>query len=725
VSHAASHQQMREALAIVREHVARNNVYLSKSFLELARARLAALSPSAPAGERLNLLYQLAKLELNHAQESEAIGHFRQAEELLATAGPEASAHLANQLLFDMGMAYLRLAETQNCCQRNTPDSCIVPIRGEGVHTLREGSTQASAYFQKVLRRTAAGDPLHLASRWLLNVAHMTLGEYPDGVPVEFLIPPAALESEQSFPRFPNIAAAVGVDTFSLAGGAIADDFDNDGNLDLVVSSWDPSERLRIFWNRAGRFEEAGAAAGFEGITGGLNLVQADYNNDGFVDILVLRGGWLDKNGRFPNSLLRNNGDRTFTDVTYAALPNEHYPTQTAAWADFDRDGDLDLYAGNESSPRLAAPCQLLRNNGDETFTDIAEAAGVTNDRLAKGVAFGDFDGDGWPDIYVSNYKGENRLYKNQGNGTFVDVAKRLGVTEPIESFPVWFWDFDNDGDLDLYVAAYSGGIAEVAAAYLGQAFDEKALARLYRNDGRGGFEDVAVSMNLNAPHHPMGANFGDLDNDGFLDFYLGTGWPELHEITPNAMYRNDGGERFFNVSTAGGFAHLQKGHAVVFADLDNDGDQDLFEQMGGFVPADKYHDVLYENPGHAGRWISLKLVGRKSNRSAIGARIHIRIMDGGKERDIYRWVGSGGSFGANPLAQHVGLGDAERIAFVEVTWPIDGSVQRFTDLPVETFLEIREGEAEVDYRRVSSFDMEGQSAPLPPLPSGERLGEG
>jgi hypothetical protein len=293
----------------------------------------------------------------------------------------------------------------------------------------------------------------------------------------------------------------------------------------------------------------------------------------------------------------------------------------------------------------------------------VAAEAGVTNRLLAKAVVWGDFDADRYPDIYVSNYEGPNRLYRNRGNGTFEDVAVKRAVSEPWESFPAWFWDFDNDGAVDIFASAYSGGIAEVAAFYLNLPFDRsKTLPRLYRGDGNGGFQEVASRVNLVRPLHAMGANFGDLDNDGFLDCYFGTGWPEYHELMPNVMYLNARAARFRDVTTAGGFGHLQKGHAVVFADLDNDGDQDIFEQMGGFVPGDRYRDALYENPGSENHWICVKLSGTRTNRAGIGARIHVRIVENGRRRSIYRHVNSGGSFGANSLRQSIGLGSAEKI---------------------------------------------------------------
>ena len=202
---------------------------------------------------------------------------------------------------------------------------------------------------------------------------------------------------------------------------------------------------------------------------GGLNLIPGDYDNDGDLDILVLRGAWVGKAGQHPNSLLRNDGQGRFEDVTFeAGLGEVHYPTQTAAWADYDNDGDLDLYVGNETSPEFTSPCQLFCNNGDGTFTDIAARAGVTQGGYAKGVAWGDYDGDRFPDLYVSNLLGPNRLYRNNRNGTFTNLASQLSVTQPLRSFPVWFWDFDNDGTLDLFVASYTGPAGHVAAYHLG-----------------------------------------------------------------------------------------------------------------------------------------------------------------------------------------------------------------------------------------------------------------
>ncbi len=249
--------------------------------------------------------------------------------------------------------------------------------------------------------------------------------------------------------------------------------------------------------------------------------------------------------------------------------------------------------------------------------------------------------------------------------------------------------------------------MAAVAAGYFGVAVDVE-MPRLYRGDGRGGFEDVAARCNLTQFLLPMGANFGDLDNDGWLDIYLGTGYPDYESLTPNVMYRNDGGTSFVDVTFAGGFGHLQKGHSVAFADLDHDGDQDVFEQMGGIFPGDRYGDVLYDNPGFGNHWITIRLVGVRSNRSAIGARIRVTIAENGRSRSIYKHVNSGGSFGANPLRQTIGLGQATRIEALEVYWPTTDRTQTFDDVPMDGLIRIVEGRDALEVRPYRRIELGG-----------------
>ena len=687
----SGHQQMVRLLARAADQADQTNFFTGEGPARQARASLAALPPTASDATRWTALMQVAEEELRLGNYSLAIAHLGRARDLLSRTREAIDPAASAVTRFRLGVAHMRSGEAENCLLNPAATSCILPIRGEAIHVRQSGSRQAIAMFSDVLKMNSKIQALDLAARWLLNIAYMTVGEYPDKVPAPYLIPPKAFESDEDIPRFRNIARELGLDAFSIAGSAIGDDFDGDGNLDLLVSQADPRGQLRFYRNQGGTFADRTREAGLLGLPGGLNIIQADYDNDGDIDVLVLRGGWLEKNGRYPKSLLRNNGNGAFADVTIAAgLASVHFPTQTASWGDYDNDGDLDLYVGNESSETIAAPSQLFRNNGNGTFTDVASEAGVNNDRYAKAVVWGDYNGDRWPDIYVSNYKGANRLYRNNGNGTFTDVAVELGVTQPITSFPAWFWDFDNDGWLDIYAAAYSAEIADLASSALGLPVTTE-LAKLYRGTGQGRFEEVAASRNLTRPNAPMGSNFGDLDNDGYLDFYLGTGYPRLQNLMPNVMYRNRRGKGFADVSTAGGFAHLQKGHGVVFADFDHDGDQDIFEEMGGAFPGDKAHNVFYENPGLGNHWLTIRLVGVRSNRSAIGARIRAEIVEDGTRRSVYKHVNSGGTFGANPLRQTIGLGKATVVETLEVFWPTTGLTQTFTDVAADRALQISE----------------------------------
>lgn len=620
-------------------------------------------------------------------------------------AGTNLNGIFANRTRFYCGIANLRLGETQNCCLRHNGESCIMPIQGGGIHTQTHGSRAAARYFAEILANVPVDLPeterldIVDSARWLLNVAHMTLGEYPAGVPLQHRMPTSFFETEIEFPRFRNVAPELNLDTFNLCGGAVVDDFNGDGYLDIVTSTWDTQGEMRYFQNNDdGSFSDRTEHAGLTGFYGGLNMVQADYDNDGDVDIFVLRGAWLRQYGQHPNSLLQNDGNGRFTDVTFeSGLGEHHYPTKTAAWADYDNDGDLDLYVGNESTKDLPAPCQLFRNDGRGKFTDVAAHAGLDETLFAMGAVWGDFNDDRFPDLYVSTGfsslsaaladGGPNRLYRNNRDGTFTDVAEQLQVTRPMAAFPAWFWDFDNDGVLDIYASCSSGPVGVLTSPM------RFGLNCLYRGDGKGGFDEIAEQVGLDYPAQPMGANFGDLNNDGYPDFYLATGNIQYSEVRPNIMYLNQGGKRFANVTMAGGFGHLQKGHGVCFADLDNDGDQDVYVQTGGAWPGDKYNDLLYENPGFDNHWIALDLEGTESNRSAIGAKIHLRIRENGQPRSVYKWVNSGGSFGCNPLRQVIGIGQATAIERLEIFWPTTGKMQVFEAIAADQFLKIKENE--------------------------------
>jgi hypothetical protein len=191
----------------------------------------------------------------------------------------------------------------------------------------------------------------------------------------------------------------------------------------------------------------------------------------------------------------------------------------------------------------------------------------------------------------------------------------------------------------------------------------------------------------------PMGANFGDIDNDGFLDIYLGMGSPSYGSLLPHVLLRNQGGQSFADVTTSSGTGEVHKGHGIAFADLDNDGDEDIVAEIGGATPGDSHAMRLFENPGHHNDWIGLKLVGAKSNRAAIGARITVTVASEGVNRSIYRDVGSGGSFGASPLEQHIGLGKSARIVDVEIRWPGSNTRQHVAAVAKNQTVEITESQ--------------------------------
>jgi len=685
------------------------------------RESLEKIPPREVSQLKPRILYELGREELRMNNLEEGISRLKEALKLAPEVNFPSSTLRdvwMNRLRFNLGVGYLRLGETENCCQRYTAESCIVPIRGTGIHSRKRGSQQAIGYLAEVLDHPVPDEDImetlrtRLAARWLINIAYMTLGDFPAGVPPRHRVPDSLFESEISFPKFENIGIDMKLDTFNLNGGVIVDDFDNDGYLDILTSTWDLRGQTRFFHNdQDGTFSDRTEAAGLTGFFGGLHLIQGDYNNDGYLDLVILRGAWHGSYGKIPNSLLRNNRDGTFTDVTMeAGLGQAHYPTQTGAWADYDNDGDLDLYIGNESEGDVIAPTQLFRNNGNGTFSDVAQSAGVRDVIFAKGAAWGDIDGDRFPDLYVSVAGGANRMYRNNRDGTFTDVAPELDLTSPKGSFATWFWDYNNDGKLDLWVGSstgpvgllllYPNGIGNPAYDAETQSLQDQITVepmKLYEGLGSGRFRDVAPERQLHYPSQPMGSNFGDLNNDGFLDFYLGTGDVDYAEIRPNVMFLSEGSRRFINVTMAGGFGHLQKGHGVSFADLDNDGDQDVYIQMGGAQWADKFYDAIFENPGFGNRSLTVILEGRASNRSAIGARIKATFKEGDTLRHVYRHVGSGSSFGNNPLRQSIGIGKASHILALEVFWPTTGKTQTFSNVAAGKTIKIIEGKPTFD----------------------------
>lgn len=687
------------------------------SFYPLATIRISdsVLQSSSPEEMVVySAMYNKAHALLQLGEEKQAIEIF---EKLLSDLSPM-DFDRRNEVMKDLAVSYMRLGERTNCIHNHTAESCIFPISVAGRHEDKTGSEKAIELYKRIL----AEDLSDLESKWLMNIAYMTIGAYPEQVPPGLLLKVMDDDTSGTIKPFKDVAAHVGLNLKDMGGGSIIDDFNNDGYLDIVLSSWDLGEPMHYCRNNGnGTFTDVSDSSGLGYLTGGLNMMQTDYNNDGWKDIFVLRGAWKRKFGKAPNSLLRNNGDGTFTDVTKESGLLSFHPTQTATWNDFNNDGWLDVFIGNESTAEAGPqPCELYINNKNGTFTEKSVSAECAFTEFVKGVTSGDYDNDGFADVFISTLNGRKILLKNisAGNGPvkFTDVSQQAGVSSnQTQTFPAWFWDYDNDGWLDILVcgyefykslAYYSG--AEATGAPVGSS----GKVFLFRNKKDGTFEEVSLVSGLTKVAFAMGANFGDIDNDGYLDFYLGTGNPNFKSLIPNKLFKNMNGQRFLDVTTSARVGNLQKGHGISFADMDNDGNEDIYIEMGGAYKGDAYENSFYLNPGqNNNHWINISVEGVTSNKAAIGAKIKVTFTENGKTRSVYRDVNSGGSFGSNPLRQHIGIGSAAVIDNVEIKWPVTGKVQVFKNVPVDRNIKIKENEnsfttyqlAKVDFNKIRS----------------------
>jgi hypothetical protein len=450
-----------------------------------------------------------------------------------------------------------------------------------------------------------------------------------------------------------------------------------------------------VSWS-APLFREVTEQAGLVDPGNERGLAWGDYDGDGDPDLFVVVINGQDR-------LYRNEGDRTFTDVTLAAGLADSTMSAAPAWCDYDGDGDLDLYVARPG------PNSLYRNQGDGTFTEVAAETGVTGTGVSWGLAWGDADRDGWVDLYVVNFgQNPNRLYQNLGDGTFRETAATAGVADSGNGLSASWADFDSDGDLDLYLANKYG------------------VNRFYLNDGRGVFADIADSTGAQDTNHSVGTTWGDGDNDGDLDLFMssdrtvnrlflnqgdlvflpagesaglahpgsgrGLGWADFdhdgnldlylaNSDGDNILYRNEGNATFTDVTAGSGAEDGGTGTAAAWADYDGDGDLDL--ALSNFGDRMRLFENLNEARGH---WLMVKLESPGPNTRAVGARV--RVHAGG--RNWIRENTTGGGYQSqSPHLVHFGLGQAAEVDSVVVRWPT-GEISRHGPFEANQLLVLR-----------------------------------
>ena len=446
---------------------------------------------------------------------------------------------------------------------------------------------------------------------------------------------------------------------FMYIGGIAVCDFDGDGSQDIYITNGERFPNQLYLNNKDETFSEVGQASGVADLSEGWGAICADIDNDGDADIYLT-------NYFGENKLFLNDGKAFFTDATAEAGVGDVGPSTSAALVDYDNDGYLDIYVLNRSQAVVDYANRLYRNNGDGTFSDVTDSSGSGDMGTSLAVGIFDYDNDNYPDIYVVNEFGRDGLYHNNGDGTFTNLARELGI--PLGAgMGVDFSDYDNDGDIDIYVTN---------------------LARdfLLTNNGDGTFEDNGEALGITNVTMAWGVNFFDYDNDGDEDIYVVNGamaWPQIYSET-NVFYINNGTLGFSEKASNMRLDDNGDGRASVCFDFNNDGYGDLL-----MINVSRGELRLFINQNSGNNWIKVKLEGTESNRSGVGAKI--KVEAGGVTQ--YKEIAVGASFASmNSLVMGFGLNKEEIIEKMTVYWP-SGVIQEFTDISVNRLLKINESE--------------------------------
>ncbi|MEM7306310.1 MAG: FG-GAP-like repeat-containing protein [Planctomycetota bacterium] len=615
------------------------------------------------------------------------------------------SSRLANELLRGLARVALQMAEYDDAFvwldlaladERLSPAMRTQLVARQGLVRMKQERYDEA--FELLVEALAGGAPRR-ADLWLLHLVRRATGR-TDGPAFAFR-PDLELAPPDADPDFIDIAAALGVDKLDGLGPSAWSDYDVDGDQDLFVCGCDSYGVL--LRDDGERFHDASREAGLERVQSGYSATFADVDGDGRPDLYIGRDGW---NGPAPNSLFlgtaAEDGAAGFRDVTEASGTGDAGSSFVHVWSDVDRDGDVDLYVANGITGG-GDTNTLYVNDGAGVFADGTGAARLREKRGTKtiGVAVGDYDGDGWPDLFCSGYQTTNRLYRNRGDGTFEERAKAagvLGADHVSTGYVSFFADVDNDLDVDIVrtsLAQWDDVLLGLSADFertspARRARMDRDTPRLYRNRGDGTFTDATAAAGLVHPIGIMGAGVADLDNDGWVDLYFGTGDPDIGRLEPDRYLRNQGGGVFRDLTFAAGLGNLGKGHGVTFVDRDGDGDLEIYAPEGGFVHGDPWRNAFYDNRHADGnRWLHVELEGTRSNRDGIDAKVLVTTGDRTQLRE--RKSGEGfGSTGSSAL--EFGLGDPKRVDRVEVRWP-SGEVQVFDDVPLDARIYVKEGE--------------------------------
>lgn len=556
---------------------------------------------------------------------------------------------------------------------RETPDSATT-LRALGAALLRMGAPGPAA---AALRQAVDLEPELLETRWNLMVAAERAGDDPGGPPERYRLDIPDRDAVSPF-RFEEVSAEVGIERWSRARGSGWADFDGDGDLDLVaLGIRDPHAlyRNRLVEDGAATFAPAALDAALFDPRGGWSALFFDYDRDGDPDLYVTRDGW---DGEDANSLYRNDGGR-FVDVAAAAGVASAADGFTAAVADVNRDGLLDLYVANGVATRGGAPNELFLGAPEGRFVERGEAMGVADHGRSVGSAFGDYDGDGWSDLLVVNFFDGPVLYRNLEGAGFEDVSDVAGIAAPHEAFVGFFFDYDNDGWMDVFIVGFASDMEVALQSRLeGKAVHEGSRLALYRNDRDGTFTDITIEAGLSWNLGAMAATFGDYDNDGWQDIFIGVGAPPMERFEANRLFRNLGDGTFADVSASAGVDDLGKGHGATFADPDHDGDLDLFVPIGGAFPGDRQRSRYYRNPAsqlpHPNGWLHILLRASSLHPDAVGAQVALRVTDAPQAPVQLQEVAVGGGFGVTPSRiLEFGLGQHETVAEVTIRWPGGG----------------------------------------------------